>query len=273
MADAYVPYEGPVVTRAEALQAGIKRYFNGKACCKGHVSERRTSSKACFACCADNLALKRQKTAEKLAVRPPTSRMAAQALGHKRYWTGKPCSKGHIAERNTGSRSCCACSAEKSKQVPRETKAECSRRWRANNPEKSAEALARYVQKNRAKLRARSRDAYRKNPEADKARSAKWRKKNPEGVRAQAMTRLARAKGAAGSYNHSDIRDLHRMQRSKCAWCRTDIRKVYQVDHIRPLSRGGSNDRSNLQLLCPTCNRQKYAKDPIDWAQENGRLL
>jgi len=40
-----------------------------------------------------------------------------------------------------------------------------------------------------------------------------------------------------------------------------------------PLSRGGSNDKYNLQLLCPTCNLKKSAKDPIDFAQENGNLL
>ena len=34
----------------------------------------------------------------------------------------------------------------------------------------------------------------------------------------------------------------------------------YHVDHIRALADGGANDRTNLQLLCPTCNIKKGAR-------------
>lgn len=40
-----------------------------------------------------------------------------------------------------------------------------------------------------------------------------------------------------------------------CAHCSSS--ENLEVDHIRPVSLGGTNDRENLQALCGTCNRKK----------------
>lgn len=43
----------------------------------------------------------------------------------------------------------------------------------------------------------------------------------------------------------------------KCVSCGTG--SDLQVDHIHPVSRGGTNDLSNLQTMCGPCNREKGA--------------
>lgn len=42
-----------IVTRAEARAAGLKRYFTGEPCKRGHVDERQTSNNGCRACQSD----------------------------------------------------------------------------------------------------------------------------------------------------------------------------------------------------------------------------
>ncbi|MDJ0735247.1 MAG: HNH endonuclease [Nostocaceae cyanobacterium] len=52
-------------------------------------------------------------------------------------------------------------------------------------------------------------------------------------------------------------------QRDKyqCQSCgKTDLETNLSIDHIIPLSRGGSNDISNLQTLCFNCNQKKTDK-------------
>lgn len=43
-----------------------------------------------------------------------------------------------------------------------------------------------------------------------------------------------------------------------CAHCGEE--RDLTIDHVRPLSRGGSNELSNLQVLCRPCNSRKGAR-------------
>lgn len=53
--------------------------------------------------------------------------------------------------------------------------------------------------------------------------------------------------------------------KGKCELCGiSNKEKSLDVDHILPRSKGGSNDISNLQSLCYTCNRQKRNLDDAD---------
>ena len=46
-----------------------------------------------------------------------------------------------------------------------------------------------------------------------------------------------------------------------CQYCERDINIVeLEIDHIKPVSKGGTNAMSNLQTLCFECNRSKRDK-------------
>lgn len=97
-----------------------------------------------------------------------------------------------------------------------------------------------------------------------------YRAQNPERVKEWSHNRRHRK---IGKLPRGTVSGLMEAQKGRCVYCRIDIRKSYHVDHIQPLSGGGKHERENIQLLCPTCNVRKSAKDPIQFAQEKGLLL
>ena len=51
--------------------------------------------------------------------------------------------------------------------------------------------------------------------------------------------------------------------KGKCQECGSKAN--IEFDHIVPVSRGGTGDIDNVQLLCRSCNRRKRSKLPEDW--------
>jgi len=105
---------------------------------------------------------------------------------------------------------------------------------------------------------------------AEAATLRKYRAANPHKAREWAQNRRNRK---AGRLEYGTIPALMRYQRGLCANCKCDIRTGYHVDHIVPLAKGGKHQADNIQLLCGPCNLRKSDRDPIEFAQLNGRLL
>ena len=63
-------------------------------------------------------------------------RQIARALGMNRYFTGKPCKNGHIAERWVSKAKCVQCSAEREHAMPPEAKEEMLEWKRANGEDR-----------------------------------------------------------------------------------------------------------------------------------------
>lgn len=70
-------------------------------------------------------------------------------------------------------------------------------------------------------------------------------------------------------YSAHDIRSLAVRQNGRCYWCHGPM-TVRHIDHVWPLSKGGSNGPENLVLACAPCNQLKSAKTPMEFA---GRLF
>ncbi len=92
-----------------------------------------------------------------------------------------------------------------------------------------------------------------------------WVKRNPDKNRAKAERYRARQLEAEGSFTAADIDALYETQAGRCAYCGCDISDGYHIDHVQPLSRGGSNWPDNLALACVKCNTSKGAKEIDEW--------
>jgi 5-methylcytosine-specific restriction endonuclease McrA len=129
-----------------------------------------------------------------------------------------------------------------------------------------------YLQENAESIQKSTR-AYRAvNAEHLSQRRRNYRLTHVEKERAISRNRHARKKANGGIHTEEDIQKQYANQKGRCYYCHAKVGDIYEVDHVIPLSRGGSNDISNLVIACILCNRRKYNKLPHEW-HEGGRLL
>jgi len=186
----------------------------------------------------------------------PKSRAEAKARGCVRYDTGKPCRNGHIAERTTGNGQCCECAKGFRKKS--------GKTWQITYQAKNRDRYLELKRERGKRYRAN-------NPKANYLTVKRWRESNWDAALAQCHKRRAVLRNCEGSFTKADIEEIRRLQRGRCAYCK--IKGPLTIDHIVALACGGSNCRSNLQLLCKSCNSSKRHSDPIDFARREGRLL
>jgi len=138
--------------------------------------------------------------------------------------------------------------------------------------EKRRQSCREWYWRNVERERERGRQKRAKNIEYYREHSITYNAKNLNRLAVIARNRRARQKANGGRHSLADVQLLFVKQKGKCAYCRTRLGK-YHVDHIEPIARGGSNDRSNLQLLCKPCNKTKSARDPLEFVRQQGLLL
>ncbi len=148
------------------------------------------------------------------------------------------------------------------------------RNWVKANPERSKVHRERYLALHKAVALAGVRRWRAANRERVSFLNQRWQKANPDRVKELHRERRARRTGAEGKHTMADIRAKLRSQKSKCYWCKAalilDGEGKYHVDHVIPLSKGGSDGPENIACACPSCNLKKNNKMPWEFA---GRLF
>lgn len=216
------------------------------------------------------------------------SRADAKAAGLATYFTGKACVHGHLSPKYVAQYRCVECckaydAQEKYRAARRannkkwsaenkEKNASKSAKWRAENPDRHKELAAKWRKANPEKIKAINTAQYEKN-KVDRIRKAvAYTKANPDKVGVWQRTTTARRR-AAGKIDSADVQFLRSAQKHKCAYCKKSVKTGYHVDHIKAVSKGGTSEKANLQILCGPCNLRKNAKDPITFAQSIGLLI
>jgi 5-methylcytosine-specific restriction endonuclease McrA len=166
----------------------------------------------------------------------------------------------------------------------REACVEWNRGWRDRNRERIREynrqryyadvEVARAIQRdwarrNAEKLREKDRQWREANPERVRERYRKWTQENRDKTRVYRQQRRARELNAEGSFTAEDVARIFAEQGGRCAYCGEE-RKL-TIDHKKPLSRGGSNDLSNLVGACRSCNSRKGARELSEFLRSRRR--
>jgi 5-methylcytosine-specific restriction endonuclease McrA len=148
-------------------------------------------------------------------------------------------------------------------------------RARQADPEKHAAAMKAWNEANPEKRRANARKGATKfnNSPEGKAYQRAWRDKNIEKIAAQAATyRAAREFGQETGVSTEHIARCWVSQAGRCFYCRIVMQRARKhapdsasVEHLIPLSRGGTNDPENVVLACRRCNFSKQDRLLSEW--------
>jgi len=145
-------------------------------------------------------------------------------------------------------RRCKDCVNEYSKQYRSSRREEMKQRsadWRARNPDKVLKHRREYYQKNSPRMKEYVKQYLKDHPEV-KARVRVLRR-----LQKQAKRFVVTAK------------DMRRLLSQPCYQCGSMVQ--LSIDHVIPLSRGGSHGIGNLATLCRKCNSSKGSKLLIEW--------
>ena len=141
---------------------------------------------------------------------------------------------------------------------------ERSRKWKAEHPERSRELGQNWRDNNREKARKSARAWRADNLKKKRESNRNWNKSNPLNRNILTHNYEARKRDNGGTFTFKELNALFEKQEGYCFYCGellySSFDKDVHIEHKIPVSRGGSNDISNIALSCSKCNLQKGTK-------------
>lgn len=140
-----------------------------------------------------------------------------------------------------------------------------SKHWRENNPLRKLRVDATYRENNREELRKYFQAYYASNKEKRWHVQMQWRKNNKEHFKFIARQQSARRRSLekVGKITKQEWQDRLAEYNYHCAYCLKPFDNL-EMEHMLPLSRGGTHTIDNIVPACRTCNGTKSSKTLLE---------
>lgn len=133
----------------------------------------------------------------------------------------------------------------------------------ADNQERIAERHKVYRAAHRAREKARAATYYAAHREQKKTYGAAYHKQNPDVVRLKnARRKAANLAAPRNDLTVSQWQIIKAHYGHRCVYCDRQMQRL-TMDHIVPLSKGGSHTVSNVVPACKSCNSRKLNGPPL----------
>ena len=132
--------------------------------------------------------------------------------------------------------------------------------WRRANPSGHARIQKRYADAHREQVRESCRRTAATHDYENGRPARRWADPHQRAVVLRARRNYRNRKRAnGGRMTSADVREILAMP---CAYCGG---KATELDHIVPVSRGGTHSRENVAPACRSCNARKGKLTTAEW--------
>lgn len=143
-------------------------------------------------------------------------------------------------------------------------------RYEAAHAEERHEKRVARHEANLEQDREASQRWYYDNYDRARATTDRWSKEHPDQARANLERARAKRLAAPGDLTSAQWSAVRRRFGGHCAYCGQPGRE-FEMDHVVPLSRGGSHTVGNVVPACFACNRSKANKLIAEWQADRLR--